>query len=156
MYVCMHVCIVLYCMYAWATFDSSQGGQEKKSKKKNINIYIYLYFLDVAYASNNTLHCNALCQYSAVKNPLMGVSITLSANSPSCWQRQKKTIVIHQFSGVDGRAHAFDAVEPSSRLPFAELFLPFQISYRIRKAFIFNKMKEIIKKLKIKYRVGLG
>ncbi len=52
----------------------------------------------------------------------------------------------------------FDAIDPGSNLPFGKLFfLPFQISNRIRKAFIFFiKIKEIIKKLKIKYRVGLG
>ncbi len=33
---------------------------------------------------------------------------------------------------------------------------PFQLSYCIGKAFIFYKIKEIIKKLKLKYRVGLG
>ncbi len=38
----------------------------------------------------------------------------------------------------------------------ARFFLPFQMSYRIEKAFIFNKIKEIIKQLKIKDRVGLG
>ncbi len=36
----------------------------------------------------------------------------------------------------------FDDVDLSSIPPFAELFfLPFQISYRIRKAFIFNKIE---------------
>ncbi len=34
----------------------------------------------------------------------------------------------------------FDAIDQSSSPPFAELFfIPFQISYRIGKAFIFNK-----------------
>ncbi len=33
----------------------------------------------------------------------------------------------------------FHAIDPGSNPPFAELFfLPFQVSYRIRKAFIFN------------------
>ncbi len=51
----------------------------------------------------------------------------------------------------------FDAINPGSNPSSAELFfLPFQISYRIGKAFIFNKIKEIIKMLKIKHRVGLG
>ncbi len=37
------------------------------------------------------------------------------------------------------RVH-FDAIDPSSNPPFAKLFfLRFQISYRIGKAFIFNK-----------------
>ncbi len=47
----------------------------------------------------------------------------------------------------------------STRVRFRHLansFFPFQMSYRIRKAFIFYKIKEIIKKLKIKDRVGLG
>ncbi len=59
-----------------------------------------------------------------------------------------------------GRMH-FDAVEPSSRLPFAELFLPFQISYRIRKAFIFNKNEnegnnQKVEKVSGRVRVGVG
>ncbi len=58
-----------------------------------------------------------------------------------------------------GRMH-FDAVEPSSRLPFAELFLPFQISYRIRKAFIFNKNEgnnhKVQNKISGRVRVGVG
>jgi len=34
----------------------------------------------------------------------------------------------------------FDTIDPSSSPPFAKLFfLPFQISYSIGKAFIFNK-----------------
>ncbi len=33
----------------------------------------------------------------------------------------------------------FDAVDPSLSPPFAKGFLPFQISYHIKKAFIFNK-----------------
>ncbi len=43
----------------------------------------------------------------------------------------KKTLVKH--------LHVFDAIDPSSNLPFTKLFLPFQISYRIGKAFNFNK-----------------
>ncbi len=49
----------------------------------------------------------------------------------------------------------FDATDPSSNPPFAELFFSIFKSTHIAKAFIFNKMKEIIKKLKIKYRVGV-
>ncbi len=33
----------------------------------------------------------------------------------------------------------FDAIDPGTNLPFGELFLPFQISDHIRKAFISNK-----------------
>ncbi len=49
------------------------------------------------------------------------------------------------FSGIDGKEHTFDAIA-----------IDFQISYRIGRHLFSIKMKEIIKKLKIKYRVGLG
>ncbi len=50
------------------------------------------------------------------------------------------------------------AIDQSSNPPFAELFLPFQISNHItsEKHLFLVKIKEIIKKLKVKYRVGLG
>ncbi len=61
------------------------------------------------------------------------------------------------FRGVDGKVCAFWYDRPEFEPAFCQtFFLPFHISYRIGKAFIFNKMKEIIKKLKIKFRVGLG
>ncbi len=43
------------------------------------------FFLDVAYALNNALHCNALCQYSAVKNNLKRLpAFTKLWNFDSC------------------------------------------------------------------------
>ncbi len=33
----------------------------------------------------------------------------------------------------------FDAIDPGLNQPFNFFFIPFQISYRIKKAFIFNK-----------------
>ncbi len=59
------------------------------------------------------------------------------------------------------RCMHFDAVDQSSRLPFAELFfLSFQISYRIRKAFIFNKNEgnnqKVENKVSGRVRVGIG
>ncbi len=50
-------------------------------------------------------------------------------------------------------------INPSSNPPFAELlFLPFQISYRIGKAFIFNKNEGNNQKVenKVLGRVGVG
>ncbi len=53
---------------------------------------------------------------------------------------EKRPLLNISFSGVDVRRVLFYAIDPSSNPPFAKLFfLPFQISYRIGKAFIFNK-----------------
>ncbi len=50
----------------------------------------------------------------------------------------------------------FDAVDLNSNQSFSNFFLiPFQISYRIGKAFIFNKKEGNNKKVE-KYQVGLG
>ncbi len=76
-----HVSLYIYIyIYIHGRHLTHKSGGARKKKK-------YIYILDVAYASNNALHCNALCQYSAVKNPLTECLFTLSANSPSCWQR---------------------------------------------------------------------
>ncbi len=55
----------------------------------------------------------------------------------------------------------FDAIDPSSNPPFAELFfLPFQISYRIGNAFIFNKnegnKQKVENKVSGRVRVDVG
>ncbi len=61
------------------------------------------------------------------------------------------------FSGVDGKGMLFDAIEPSSNPPFAELFFTlFKSHIASERHLVSIKIKEIIKKLKIKYRVGLG
>ncbi len=50
----------------------------------------------------------------------------------------------------------FDAIDPSSRPSFAELFFSLFKSHIASERHLFSiKMKEIIKKLKIKYRVGV-
>ncbi len=53
----------------------------------------------------------------------------------------------------------FEAINPGSNPPFAKLFfLPFQISYHIVKAVIFNKNEGNNKKVvnKVSVRVGVG
>ncbi len=57
-----------------------------------------------------------------------------------------------KFNVADVKALDFWRDQPEFVPTFCQtFFLPFQISYRIKKAFIFNKkMKEIIKKLKMK------
>ncbi len=51
----------------------------------------------------------------------------------------------------------FDAIDPSSKPIFAELFFSLFKSHIASERHLFSiKMKEIIKKLKIKYCVGLG
>ncbi len=51
----------------------------------------------------------------------------------------------------------FDAIDPSSSLPFAKLFFSLFKSHIASERHLFStKMKEIIKKLKIKYWIGLG
>ncbi len=59
------------------------------------------------------------------------------------------------------RRMLFDAIDPSSNPPFAKLFfLPFQIAYHIRKAFIFNKNEgnnqKVEDKVSGRVRVGVG
>ncbi len=53
----------------------------------------------------------------------------------------------------------FDAIDLGSNLPFAKFFLPFQILYHIRKAFIFNKNEGQYRKVENKVsgtvRVGV-
>ncbi len=50
------------------------------------------------------------------------------------------------FSGVDGKVSAFDAIDPSSNLPFAELFFSLFKSHIASERHLFSiKMKEIIK-----------
>ncbi len=59
-------------------------------------------------------------------------------------QHYKKRPLHIISSGVSGKAgnNVFDARDPSSRQPFAEIvLLPFHISYHIGKAFVFNKNK---------------
>ncbi len=65
------------------------------------------------------------------------------------------------FSGVNGKAYAFWCDRPEIKPAFWQtFFLPFQISYRIEKAFIFNKNKGNNKKVENKVssrdRVGVG
>ncbi len=93
---------------------------------------------------------------------------TLGANSQPWWQRLfaltpptnmwlvniTKDLVICS-SGADGKACDVLILMRSTHPPVGKLFFSLQISCRIGKAFIFNKMKGIIKKLKMKYRVGL-
>ncbi len=50
----------------------------------------------------------------------------------------------------------FDAIDPGTNLPFGELFLPFQISDHIRKAFISNKNEGNNKKVGNKVSGMLG
>ncbi len=51
----------------------------------------------------------------------------------------------------------FDAIDPSSNPPFAVLFSSLFKSHIASERHLFSiKMEEIIKKLKIKYRVGVG
>ncbi len=64
-----------------------------------------------------------------------------------------------RFSGADGKtSHTlFDAIDPSSNLHFGKLFFSlFKFQITPETHLFLRKMKEIIKKLKIKYRVGLG
>ncbi len=50
-----------------------------------------------------------------------------------------------------------DVINPSLNPPFAELFFSLFKSHIASERHLFSiKMKEIIKKLKIEYRVGLG
>ncbi len=70
---------------------------------------------------------------------------------------KKRQLFSISVSGVDGKTHAIYAVDQSSRPPFAKLFFSLFKSHIASERHLFSiKMKEIIKKLKIKYRVGLG
>ncbi len=64
-----------------------------------------------------------------------------------------------RFSGADGKmCHTlFDAIDPSSNLHFVKKkFSLFKFQITPEMHLFLRKIKEIIKKFKIKYRVGLG
>ncbi len=74
---------------------------------------------------------------------------------------KKRQLFSIGFSGVDGKAHAFCRGRPEFESAFCRtFFLPFQISYRIRKAFIFNKNEgnnqKVENKVSGRARVGVG
>ncbi len=145
--------------------------KKKKTLTLAFSILFLFYLFDLFYLlynyQNNYLFSN--CLFS-----LTECLFTLSANSPPWWQRPftlipptnmwlgwsklQKTVNHRklQWQMVRYVTYSFWRDRHGFESAFwRTFFLHFQISNDIRKAFSI-KMKEITKKLKIKYRVGLG
>ncbi len=74
-------------------------------------------------------------------------------------QDYRRRLSVISSTGADDKVcdTSFDMIDPGSNLPFSKLFSPFS-NFKItsEKHLCLIKMKEITKKLKIKYCVGLG